>query len=275
MKFPFVFVASLLFLSTLSVLGGSSKKKESIQEISRDAYVWGYPVVFLSHIRESMLAKTKESKNSLNHFFNSRKIPDSFLGSFLSVNPENVYSWAWVDLSKEPLVLIHPQIKDRFYSIQFVDAYANVFRTLSNHNQGEKPGAFLITPPGWHGPLPAAMGQILASTPEIFIFSQTFLEGFNGRTSFSKLEFKPKLIPLSQWMAGVEIDSFRAEYPQARLKIDKNLATGGRKFYQELSRIVAKNPPPQKQKPKRWNGLTPLVCKAKKTSTSSFQTPKL
>ncbi|MGZ3748768.1 MAG: DUF1254 domain-containing protein, partial [Pseudobdellovibrionaceae bacterium] len=246
MKFPFVFVASLLFLSTLSVLGGSSKKKESIQEISRDAYVWGYPVVFLSHIRESMLAKTKESKNSLNHFFNSRKIPDSFLGSFLSVNPENVYSWAWVDLSKEPLVLIHPQIKDRFYSIQFVDAYANVFRTLSNHNQGEKPGAFLITPPGWHGPLPAAMGQILASTPEILIFSQTFLEGFNGRTSFSKLEFKPKLIPLSQWMAGVEIDSFRAEYPQARLKIDKNLATGGRKFYQELSRIVEKNPPPTK-----------------------------
>src|SRR5690606_38811119 len=140
--------------STWSADAASRKKVETVHELSRDAYVWGYPAVLMDNVKEAMLSKTKNPQASINHFFQSTKTPDPFLSHFMNVNPENIYSWAWVDLNKEPLVMNHPSLKDRFYTIQFIDAYSNVFKTISNRSYGDQTGDFLITAPGWQGVLP-------------------------------------------------------------------------------------------------------------------------
>ncbi len=250
-------IGSLLF-GSLSVNAASGKKKDSIEEISRDAYIWGYPAVLMAHARESMLEKTKESKNSVNHFINSKKTSARFLEQLTPVNPENLYSWAWIDLSKEPLVMAHPQMDDRFYSVQFVDAYSNVFYTISNVTQGEKANIFVITAPGWKGDLPANTIQIRAPTPEALILAQTFLGSAQLTPTSAKLATQHELIPLSSWNSAVQADSVQRIYPDVPLNINKNLAAGGLKFYQELSRIVIKNPPPTRAEAieaKRFNAI--------------------
>lgn len=245
MKSLFVLMLSvLLFYNGVSATAATRKKKETIQEIGRDAYVWGYPGVSLAYAREAMLANSKESKNFINHFFHSSEIPDPFLGSFVALNPENLYSWAWLDLSKEPMVLTHPQIKGRYYSLQFVDAYSNVFKIISNRTQGEKAGVFLITPPGWQQELPANMIQIRASTPEILVLSQISVKDRKELPSLNRLSAQHQLIQLSSWRNGIESDTFKNKYPQLPLKMNKNLAIVGLKFYHDLIQMMERNPPP-------------------------------
>lgn len=260
MKLLIFLLSGLLMFEAFSpeAMAASRKKKESIDELSRDAYIWGYPAVFMKRAKDAMLAKTKNPQDSLNHFHHAQKVPDPFLGHFVSIHPENLYSWAWVDLSKEPLVMTHPQITDRYYSVQFVDAYSNVFQTISNENHGDKAANFVITSPGWRGHLPEGLTQVRASTPEILILAQTFVQNTKEAGRTAKLTSQRHLIPLSSWNKGIQVDSTSEPYPESPLKISKNLAASGLKFYQDLQRIVAKNPPPTKADGREFERFTPL-----------------
>lgn len=243
MKTRFVSALSILVFFSIVAGAASGKKIDTVEDLSRDAYVWGYPAVFMNQAREAMLSNTPKGMESLNHFMHSPKVPDPFLGHFVNVNPENLYTWAWVDLSKEPFVMTLPQITDRFYSVQMVDAYSTVFQTISNNTQGDKPGLFVITAPAWRGSVPKNMFQVRASTPEILIVSQTFIREPKDLTKVVKLDSQRYLVPLSEWNKGIEVDSFKGSYPKTPLKVVKNLAAKGTQFYETLRRIVEKNPP--------------------------------
>lgn len=244
MKSRFMLVLSGLVILALSVSAGSGKKVDTVEDLGKDAYVWGYPAVYISKVRKAMLSKTKAGQGSVNHFFHSGKVPEPLLGQFLNVNPENLYSWAWVDLSKEPLIMTHPQISDRYYSVHFVDAYSSVFHALSNINFGDKAGNFIITGPNWNGNVPKDLLQIRASTPEILIIAQTFVHDNKDLAKVAKLASQRQLITLTNWQKGVLSDSFKAAYPKATLKVQKNIAAEGLNFYEDLRQIVEKNPPP-------------------------------
>ncbi len=258
MKSGFSLVLSSLTVLTLTATAASGKKIDSLEDLSRDAYIWGYPAVYLSKAREAMLSKTKGGLESINHFYHSSKIPDPFVGHFLNVNPENLYSWAWVDLSKEPLIMTHPAISARYYSVQFVDAYSTVFHAISNVNFGEKAGTFILTGPSWKGEAPKDLHQVRASTPEVLIVAQTFVKDAKELSSAAKLASQRQLIPLSSWQKGIQVDTFKGAYPTAPLKISKNIAASGTQFYEELRRVVEKNPPPTQANVKEFNRFKPL-----------------
>lgn len=253
-------LGSLIFLS-LSVGAASGKKIDSLEDLARDAYIWGYPAVHMHNARHDILSKTQAGMNSVNHFFHSSKVPDPFLGQLTAINPENLYSWAWLDLNKEPLVMTQPALPDRYYSVQFVDAYSTVFHTLSSTSQGDKPGAFLITGPEWNGEAPKELKQIRAVTPEILIVAQTFVRNNNDLQKVAKITRQRNLIPFSEWNKGVHTDSFKVTYPTTPLKVNKNLATTGMPFYEELRKIIAINPPPTKADEKELARFTALGLK--------------
>ncbi|WP_413288980.1 DUF1254 domain-containing protein [Bdellovibrio sp. HCB337] len=260
MKLLMFILGGFLIFNAFSVdtFAASRKKKESIDELSRDAYIWGYPAVYLKHAKEAMLSKTKNPQDAINHFFHSHKVPDPFLGHFVSVHPENLYSWAWVDLSKEPLMMTHPQVGDRYYSVQFVDAFSNVFHVISNDSHGDKPGLFAITPPGWRGSLPEGVIQIRSSTQEILVLSQTFVRDNKEAARIAKLTSQRHLIPLSSWNKGIQVDGVQQQYPEKPLKINRNLAALGLSFYKELHEVIAKNPLPTKADAQELDRFKPL-----------------
>lgn len=270
MKSRFMLVLSALIALTLSVSAGSSKKIDTVEDLGRDAYVWGYPAVYLSKVREAMIGKNKASQSSINHFHHAGKVPDSLLGQFLNVNPENLYSWAWVDLNKEPLVMTHPQISDRYYSVQFVDAYSSVFHALSNISFGDKAGNFIITGPNWKGEVPKDLLHIRASTPEVLIVAQTFVRNSKDLPKVVKLASQRQLVTLTNWQKGVQKDSFKVAYPKSAIKVSKNLAASGIGFYEELRQIVEKNPPPTRSSMKELERFRTLGLQDKATLQSAL-----
>ena len=71
-------------------------------------------------------------------------------------NSDTPYSYLWMDLRAEPVVVTLPKIEpSRYYTGQMVDLYTYNFAYLGTRAFGNDGGAFMIAGPGWNGATPA------------------------------------------------------------------------------------------------------------------------
>jgi hypothetical protein len=65
-------------------------------------------------------------------------------------NSDTPYSWLGLDLRAEPIVITVPVIdKDRYFSVQLIDAYTFNFAYIGSRATGNDGGSFLIAGPSW------------------------------------------------------------------------------------------------------------------------------
>ena len=88
-----------------------------------------------------------------NEFSHARKLADA-TDTFVTINNDTVYSMAQLDLSVGPLRLTCPATGDRYYVLQFVDAWTNNIAYVGTRATGNDGGTFVIVPPGWTGDRP-------------------------------------------------------------------------------------------------------------------------
>jgi hypothetical protein len=87
------------------------------------------------------------------------KIPNVYTPADTAVQTPNLdtpYSWAGLDLRVEPIVLTVPEIeKNRYYSVQFTDAYTFNFAFIGTATTSNEASSSLVAGPNW---LPAPKG---------------------------------------------------------------------------------------------------------------------
>ena len=67
-------------------------------------------------------------------------------------NNDTTYSWAWLDLRREPIVFETPELdKGRYNVFQWVDLYTHIFASPGSRLTGEKPRTYLFVGPNWEG----------------------------------------------------------------------------------------------------------------------------
>ena len=66
----------------------------------------------------------------------------------VSPNADTLYSLAWLELSDEPVVLSVPEMGERYYLMQLVDAWTNVFAAPGTRTTGNGKGDFAMVGPG-------------------------------------------------------------------------------------------------------------------------------
>ncbi|MFB9054224.1 DUF1254 domain-containing protein [Formosa undariae] len=139
---------------------------DSITAITKEAYIYGFPMVDNYRIQYDYYedSTSSEFKASWNHLGNIARVFTPKDIAVQTPNSDTPYSWSGLDLRAEPIVLTFPEIEsNRYYSVQFIDAYTFNFDYLGTRTSGNKAGSYLITGPDWNGEIPEGIDRVVKS----------------------------------------------------------------------------------------------------------------
>jgi hypothetical protein len=115
-------------------------------------------------------------------------------------NNDTPYSWAWLDLRAEPIVISVAAVpKERYYVLQFIDLFTYNCAYIGSRSTGNAAGDFLMVGPQWNGGVPAAFKKVFKSETQIVgILGRTQLNGPEDVENVKRVQSGFKLTPLSQ-----------------------------------------------------------------------------
>ncbi|TDF82355.1 DUF1254 domain-containing protein [Pseudomonas sp. H9] len=180
---------------------------EQAHSIGIDAYTYLYPLLSMDLTRKQFtnIEPGKEiGKGPMNTFVNMPKYPPADFKGVVRPNFDTLYSAAWLDLTKEALVISTPDTEGRFYLLPMLDMWTDVFASPGWRTTGTQAGNFLVTPPGWSGTVAQGFTQLPAPTPYVWIIGRTKTDGEADYPAVQKIQAGYKVTPLSQWGQAAE-----------------------------------------------------------------------
>ncbi len=202
------FILKLLALATAFALPSLAHSEEvtpaEARAIAKEAYIYGYPLVDNYRINYDYFFKpgTPEYKGAPNTLINVPRVYTPADTAIQTPNSDTPYSFLGADLRAEPLVLTVPEIpKDRYYSIQFIDAYTYNFAYVGSRATGNGAGNFLLAGPNWKGEKPLGIKEVIQSETEMnILLYRTQLFDPADIDNVKKIQSEYKVQPLSEFL---------------------------------------------------------------------------
>jgi hypothetical protein len=116
-------------------------------------------------------------------------------------NNDTPYSWAWLDLRREPWVLSVPVVpKQRYFVFQWIDLFTYNFAYVGSRTTGNKGGHYLFAGPDWHGETPKGIDKVFRSeTDFILTLGRTALNGPGDVKAMQAIQKQYRLTSLSSF----------------------------------------------------------------------------
>jgi hypothetical protein len=221
---------------------------EEAHAIAVDAYIYFYPLVTMDVTRKQStnIEPGKEvGKGPMNAFTNVAEYPPANYKGVVRVNFDTLYSIAWLDLTKEPMIVSAPNTDGRYYLLPMLDMWTDVFASPGWRTTGTQAVNFLVTPPGWNGDVPSGMSRISAPTPFVWIIGRTKTDGPPDYDAVHKIQAGYKVTPLSDWgktvkPSEVKIDPTVDMKTPPKTQVDNMPAD---KFFAYAAALLEINPP--------------------------------
>ncbi|MFK9083601.1 DUF1254 domain-containing protein [Pseudomonas neuropathica] len=203
-------IALTLVSSAVLPLVSHAQAKMTAEEahaIGVDAYVYFYPLLTMDITRKQFtnIEPGKEfGKGPMNMFVSVPEYPPANFKGVVRSNFDTLYSIAWLDLTKEPLVIAAPDTTGRFYLLPMLDMWSDVFASPGWRTTGTDAAQFLVTPPGWTGTVPAGLNHLPAPTPFVWVIGRTKTDGAADYAAVHKIQAGYTVTPLSRLGKGAE-----------------------------------------------------------------------
>ena len=203
--------ARFAFLALLgaALAGGpppAARAAEAISEqdahaIGVAAYTYLYSLVTMDLTRKQLtnVAKAEGISAPMNAFANVPAFPTADMRVVVRPNFDTLYSSAWLDLTKEPMIVSVPDTHGRYYLLPMLDMWTDVFASPGWRTTGTQAGDYAVVPPGWSGSLPAGVVRIDAPTPYVWIIGRTKTDGPADYAAVHEIQAGFKISPLSRW----------------------------------------------------------------------------
>ena len=184
--------------------GSGAVTPEQARAIAKEAYIYGFPMVDSYRIQYSYFvdSHSPEYKGDWNQVHSIARVYTPADTAVQTPNSDTPYSMLGADLRTEPLVLTIPPIEqDRYFSVQFVDAYTYNFAYLGSRTTGNSGGTYLLAGPGWKGEKPDGVnGVIQADTDFVLAIYRTQLLGPDDLENVKNIQAGYTAKPLSAFL---------------------------------------------------------------------------
>jgi hypothetical protein len=153
------------------------------RKIAAEAYLYGFPVVdsYKTLYAQAVETGGSDYKAPFNHIGNTANVFTPEDKAIITPNSDTPYSFVWMDLRAEPVVLTLPPIDPkRYYSVQLIDIYTHNFAYLGRRTTGSAGGNFMIAGPDWKGKVPRGVTKVVRSESNI-VYALYRTQLFNER----------------------------------------------------------------------------------------------
>jgi hypothetical protein len=224
-------------------LSGEQLREEMAYTIGVQAYLYGDPVVAMYRTRYAQVSDpANKQRTPPNRFRHRRRLLDHTFTAVVSPNNDTLYSSAWLDLSRGPVVLRVPETGGRYYTFQLLDFYTNTFAFVGKRATGTTGGAFAVAGPGWKGPLPEGVRRVDSPTNAVWLLGRTAVNGEADLPAVHALQDRYTLTPL-----GGEGERGGAAVPDKAPVSPPSDPPDALAFFEALNAGLRENPPPARE----------------------------
>ena len=179
---------------------------DEAQTIAKEAYIFAYPILMgYQAMYYSMVDSTSPGyRGDFNMFTHDTSPADHTRTDVVTMNADNPYSLMAMDLRSEPMVISVPEIKDRYYVIQFIDLFTHNFAYIGTRSTETEAGDYLFVGPKWKGDIPEGkFKKVFRSESELVTtIGRTQLLGKDDLPNVIAVQKELKAQPLSTFLGA-------------------------------------------------------------------------
>ena len=221
-----VLLSSMLLVSTLSSAQAQTKSRKpavapavaapaapvvpsgpvtpaEAKATAKDAYIYAYAMLesYQTWRKQAVDRNAPEYVGGFNKFRHSSEFFTPENKDVVAPNNDTPYSWAWLDLRAEPIVVSVPAVpKDRYYVMQWIDLFTQNFAYIGVRSTGFGAGSYMIAGPNWKGVKPQGIKELFKAETEIVgTLTRTSLAGPDDVAAVKALQGQYELMPLSKF----------------------------------------------------------------------------
>jgi hypothetical protein len=174
------------------------------KDIAEEGFIYGLPLVMFYAVMQEFAVdrNSGQFKAPFNEINNQNRVATPADTAVITPNSDTPYSFIWLDLRAEPMVISVPTIeKDRYYSVQLIDGNTYNFGYIGTRATGTEAGDYLVVGPDWKGGTPTGIRQVFQSTtPFPLALIRTQLFNPDDMPNVEKIQSGYKSQPLSAFL---------------------------------------------------------------------------
>jgi len=142
---------------------------DTAKAIAEEAAIYGLPMLMNYSVMYQFAIDENSSqyKAPFNQISSMAALASPADTAIVTPNSDTAYSFIWLDLRAEPMVLCVPKIDEkRYYSVQLVNLYTYNFDYIGTRATGNEAGCYAVAGPEWSGETPEGIDKVIRSSTD-------------------------------------------------------------------------------------------------------------
>jgi hypothetical protein len=175
-----------------------------IKTIAQEGFVYGLPIVmnYAVMYEYAVDRNSGQFKAPFNQIKNEARVFTYKDTAVITPNSDTPYSFAWMDLRAEPIVLSVPAVeKSRYYAVMLCDGNTFNYGYIGSRATGPEAGDYMVVGPDWKGETPPGIKKVFRSTTQFSVAGyRTQLFNPKDMPNVVKIQAGYKVQPLSTYL---------------------------------------------------------------------------
>jgi len=142
------------------------------KDIAEAGFIYGLPIVMNYGVMYEYAVdrNSGQFKAPFNQIKNEPNVVTYKDTAIPTPNSDTPYSFVWMDLRAEPIVLSVPAVDPkRYYSVMLCDGNTYNYGYIGSRATGSEPGDYMVVGPDWKGATPAGIKKVFRSSTQFSV----------------------------------------------------------------------------------------------------------